>query len=197
MLSLPLGGSLVLASVLDFPLLVRNVEDSSALAGILNETGAILATLTAILLAVTALAIQTTLANLPGASFLVGAFARRQGFIPVAALLLGTLVSIVSAVVFADLLAPQTLNDWVVLTTLRALASALLLFDLLRRTLQTRSDRYFGPTANQLTTNWRLHSHEVFRSILVKCTTVRSLPISASTDMSVRRATKRDASNTI
>ena len=196
MLSLPLGGSLVLASVLDFPLLVRNVEDSSALAGILKTTGAILATLTAILLAVTALAIQTTLANLPGASFLVGAFARRQGFIPVAALLLGTLVSIVSAVVFADLLAPQTLNDWVVLTTLGAC---------LRPFAVRLATTYpsLGQTdisdllRTELTTNWRLHSHEVFRSILVKCTTVRSLPISASTDMSVRRATKRDASNTI
>jgi hypothetical protein len=137
------------------------------LTGILRTTGATLATLTGILLAVMALAVRTTLAVLPGAGFLVGTFARRQGFIPVAALLLGTLVSIIAGVVLADLFVQQTLNDWVSLTTVTALVSALLLFDLLRRTLQQLGQADFADMLRtELTTSWRLHTHAVFHLIV-------------------------------
>lgn len=166
-LSLPVVATLVLAFACDFPLLVQKAAETSSLTGVLKTTGTILATLTAILLGVTALAIQTTLASLPGANFLLGAFGRKQGFVPVAALLLGTLVSIIGGVVFADVMAQQTLNDWVLVTALTAFISALLLFDLLRRTLQGLGQTDVAELLRtELSNNWRLYTRTVFRTIL-------------------------------
>lgn len=170
-LCLPIVATVVLISVADFPSLVQEDVDSTSavLTGILKTTGAVLATLTAILLTVTALAIQTTLANLPGTGFLLGSFARRQGFIPVAAFLFGTLTSIVAGVALAGLWGRQTLNDWVVLTTASACVAALLLFDLLRRTIQGLGQTDVAHLLRtELTNNWRLHTHATFRRILLE-----------------------------
>lgn len=82
--SLPIGIVFALIPIFDFPLLLGDTPD---LTGILKTTGTILATLTGILFAILALSIHTTLAGLPGANFLLGAFVRKQGFLPIAALL--------------------------------------------------------------------------------------------------------------
>jgi len=100
----------VLSIILELPLLVQGMPDYHLnLTGILKIIGTILATLTAILLAVIALAIQTTQIDLPGAKFLLRTFARKQGFIPIAALLFGTLITITAGIILADTINPQNL----------------------------------------------------------------------------------------
>lgn len=164
---LPIILAVLLSLMFDFPLLIQDTSDPSILSGVLKTTGAILATLTAILLAVIALAIQTNLANLPGANFLLGAFARKRGFVPIAALLLGVLVTIVAGIVSADLFALKTLSDWTFISLLSSLVSAILLFDLFRRTIQTLGQGDIAEfLRTELTNSWREYTRSYFRRVL-------------------------------
>lgn len=161
---------------LQFPMLVGNSQDPSVLTGILKSIGAILASLTGILLAVTTLAIKNALDELPGTRFLLGAFARKRGFAPVAALLFGTLVAIAATVAVGDRLSLQRLNVLTFVNVFVALVSTMLLFGLLLRSLQGLGDTDVDELLRmELTNRWREYTRSVFQQILIEVNLRRRL----------------------
>ena len=138
----PLAFTFAIATIIPFPSLVTvdtySPSDSSTiLAGYLQIIAAVLATLTALLLAVIALTIQVKTSNLAGADFLMNAVIRRRGFLPVAAFLSGTVLTSLLGVVLSSRFSFRALNDYTCVTVILAVASLFILFDLLRRTMQT------------------------------------------------------------
>ena len=90
--------TLAVASTIDFPFLTtidphNSVDSAATLAGYLKTIATVLATLTGLLLAVTALTIQVKTSNLAGADFLLNAVIRNRGFLPISAFLLGTILT--------------------------------------------------------------------------------------------------------
>lgn len=138
----PVVITFTIATIIPFPSLVTldtyaPSDVSTILTGYLQIIAAVLATLTALLLAVIALTIQVKTSNLAGADFLLNAVIRRRGFLPVAAFLSGTVLTALLGVVLLNRFSIRALNDYTCVTVIFAVASLFILFDLLRRTMQT------------------------------------------------------------
>ena len=139
---LPFLVTIFLTFVFNFPLLV-STESSllnnsiTFLEGYLKTIATITTTLSAFLLTVIAITIQVKTSYFTGAHFLINALIRKRGFIPIAALLFGTIVTALLGIAFSSRFSLKTLNDYVCATLMISFCSLLLLFDLLRRTMQT------------------------------------------------------------
>ncbi len=142
MFIIPVLIAIIITSTLDLPLLISidpqtPTASTSILAGYLKTVATVLATLTALLLAVIALTIQVKTSNLAGADFLLNAMIRRRGFLPIAAFLFGTVFTALLGVVLSSRLHVLTLNDYTAVTAFLSFFSLLFLLNLLRRTMQT------------------------------------------------------------
>ena len=138
----PVAFTFAIATIIPFPSLVTvdtyaPSDSITILAGYLQVIASVLATLTALLLAVIALTIQVKTSNLAGADFLLNAVIRRRGFLPVAAFLSGTVLTALLGVVLSNRFPLVILNNYTCATVILTLVSFLILFYLLRRTMQT------------------------------------------------------------
>lgn len=132
----------IFTAVIDLPSLtsikIENLADSKAiLSNYLKTIATLLTTLTALLLAVITLTIQTKTLNLTGGDFLRKALIRKQNFLPVAAFLLGTILTALMGIILSERFSIKLLNDYTCVTVFLSFVSILILFNLLRRTMQT------------------------------------------------------------
>jgi len=117
---------------------LSNPDDSiPILAGYLTTIAGVLAAVTGLLLTVIALTIGVKTSNLPGANFLLNGVIRRRGFLPVAAFLLGTVLTSLVGVILSKCFPLAALINYTLITAIFSLVSILILLDLLRKTMQT------------------------------------------------------------
>ena len=145
----PLAATFALMSTIDFPSLVSTdplilVDSSANLASYLKIIATVLATLTALLLTVTALTIQVKTSNLAGPDILLNAVIRKHGFLPVAAFLLGTVLSALVGILMSNRFSFRSLNDYTLITGVLSSGSLLVLLNLLRSTMQTLGSSELG-----------------------------------------------------
>ena len=141
-LIIPLVVTALLAFLSDRPLIpiaqLSNADDSiPMLAGYLTTIAGVLGAVTGLLLAVIALTISVKTSNLAGANFLLNGVIRRRGFLPVAAFLLGTVLTSLVGVILSKCFPLAALINYTLITAIFSVVSILILLDLLRKTMQT------------------------------------------------------------
>jgi len=117
--------------------LSQPADSFPVLAGYLATMAGVLAAVTGLLLTVIALTIGVKTSNLAGASFLLNGVIRRRAFLPVAAFLVGTVLTSLLGAIFSNCFPLTALVNYTSITAILSLLSIFILFDLLRRTMQT------------------------------------------------------------